>query len=204
MKKYLSVLTILGLSLAMVAFTGCGKDGVTDTPNTPAKVEDNTANKDTATKDTPTTKEEYGKYISERYDYYFKNDTLGEEYNRYNIYNDEFTYNGTYDEFVTGFNDFYAKDRANLEAFKKDIEANYRKGDPEVDKYHNELMTSIDKAIAASDEYGTSFTEKTKDYGTLAKDEVVKGLRDLGRVPHEARMEFNKLVNDAKNRMGIK
>lgn len=204
MKKYLSVLTILGLSLAMVAFTGCGKDGVTDTPNTPSKVEDNTANKDTATKDTPTTKEEYGKYISERYDYYFKNDTLGEEYNRYNIYNDEFTYNGTYDEFVTGFNDFYAKDRANLEAFKKDIEANYRKGDPEVDKYHNEVITSIDKAIAASDEYGTSFTEKTKDYGTLAKDEVVKGLRDLGRVPHEARMEFNKLVNDAKNRMGIK
>lgn len=204
MKKYLSVLTILGLSLAMVAFTGCGTDGVDDSPNTPSKVEDNTANKDTATKDTPTTKEEYGKYISERYDYYFKNGTLGEEYNRYNIYNDEFTYNGTYDEFVTGFNDFYAKDRANLEAFKKDIEANYRKGDPEVDKYHNELMTSIDKAIAASDEYGTSFTEKTKDYGTLAKDEVVKGLRDLGRVPHEARMEFNKLVNDAKNRMGIK
>ena len=204
MKKYLSVLTILGLSLAMVAFTGCGTDGVDDSANTPSKVEDNTANKDTATKDTPTTKEEYGKYISERYDYYFKNDTLGEEYNRYNIYNDEFTYNGTYDEFVTGFNDFYAKDRANLEAFKKDIEANYRKGDPEVDKYHNELMTSIDKAIAASDEYGTSFTENTKDYGTLAKDEVVKGLRDLGRVPHEARMEFNKLVNDAKNRMGIK
>lgn len=204
MKKYLSVLTILGLSLAMVAFTGCGMDGVDDTANTPSKVEDNTANKDTATKDTPTTKEEYGKYISERYDYYFKNDTLGEEYNRYNIYNDEFTYNGTYDEFVTGFNDFYAKDRANLEAFKKDIEANYRKGDPEVDKYHNEVITSIDKAIAASDEYGTSFTEKTKDYGTLAKDEVVKGLRDLGRVPHEARMEFNKLVNDAKNRMGIK
>lgn len=175
-----------------------------DSANTPSKVEDNTANKDTATKDTPTTKEEYGKYISERYDYYFKNGTLGEEYNRYNIYNDEFTYNGTYDEFVTGFNDFYAKDRANLEAFKKDIEANYRKGDPEVDKYHNEVITSIDKAIAASDEYSTSFTEKTKDYGTLAKDEVVKGLRDLGRVPHEARMEFNKLVNDAKDRMGIK
>lgn len=204
MKKYLSVLTILGLSLAMVAFTGCGTDGVDDSANTPSKVEDNTANKDTATKDTPTTKEEYGKYISERYDYYFKNGTLGEEYNRYNIYNDEFTYNGTYDEFVTGFNDFYAKDRANLEAFKKDIEANYRKGDPEVDKYHNEVITSIDKAIAVSDEYSTSFTEKTKDYGTLAKDEVVKGLRDLGRVPHEARMEFNKLVNDAKDRMGIK
>ena len=198
MKKYLTVLTILGLSLSVLAFTGCGKDDMSDTPNTPPAAEDNKANNET-----PMTKAEYGKYVSERYDYYFDNDTIDAQYDVYNIYDDEFNYTGTYDQFITGFNDFYSKDSANLEAFKKDVEANYRKGDPEVDKYHNELITSIDKAILASDDYGTSFAEKTKDYGTLAKDEVVKGLRDLGRVPHEARMELNKLVDEAKDRMGI-
>ncbi|MEG2017302.1 MAG: hypothetical protein RR844_07250 [Clostridium sp.] len=198
MKKYLTVLTILGLSLSILAFTGCGKDDVDDTPNTPPKAEDNKANNETSM-----TKAEYGNYISERYDYYFDNETIDKEYDVYDIYDDEFNYNGTYNEFIVGYNDFYAKDRTNLEAFKKDIEANYRKGDPEVDKYHNEIITSIDKAIIASDEYNTSFSEKTKDYGTLAKDEVVKGLRTLGRVPHEARMELDKLVDDAKDRMGI-
>lgn len=193
MNKKLKMLTVAALAALSLTLVGCGDDDVPETP----PMEDGTS--DTA----GMTKAEYEKYISERYDYYFDNDTMGAQYDMYDIYDDDFDYVGTYDEFITGFNDFYTTDRANLESFRKDIEANYRKGDPDVDKYHNEVITSIDEAMMASDEYAKTFGEKTKDYATYAKDEVVQGLRDLGKVPHEARMQLDKLVEDAKDSLGI-
>lgn len=193
MKKSIRNLLVTALAVLSLSLVGCGEDKMNNnTDGNSSTVQDQTQSSN------PTTKAEYDKYLKERYDYYFGNNTIVAQYDTYNIYNDNFDYTGTYDEFITGYNDFYAKDRDNLKAFKKDLEGFYKKGDAEVDKLHNEVITAIDEAIVASDTYSNEFADKTKDYGTLAKDEVIKGLRDIGRVPYEARVKLYNLVNNNK------
>lgn len=196
MKNKLKVLTVAAATLVMIAFTGCGKDEEPVVPP-PAPAQENVNNT------TPMTKSEYEAYLTSRYDYYFDNETIGAQYDMYDIYDNDFSYKGTYDEFISGYNDFYTQDKANLEAFRKDLEANVRRGDAEVDKLNDEIMTSLDKAILAAEDYGKTFTEKTKEYGTMAKEEAIKGLRDIGRIPYETRVELDKLVDEAKDRLGI-
>lgn len=191
---------ILGLliTLFMLTFAACGKDNTAGTDNKGTTGTNNSAN-NTA----PMSKEEYAKYLSERYDYYFDNDAMDEKYDVYDIYDESFDYTGTYNEFITGFTNFYGVQRDNLKAFKKDLETNVRKGTPEVDKLNDEIIIAIDKAIAADDKYHESFGTTTKDYGTLAKDEIIKGLRTIGRAPHEARLELDRLIDNAKDSLGI-
>ena len=140
----------------------------------------NSTTNDSTKKNSPTNQEYYD-YLTERYNHYFNNNTL------------DTTYNGSYDQLKT-----------NLEAFKKDLENNVVKGNAEVDKYNQEVITSIDKAIIAVDDYTGTFAEKTKDYATLSKDEVIKGLRSLTLGAHDARVDLKNLVDDAKNKLGIK
>ena len=198
MRKNNKLILGLLLTLFMLTLVACGTNKTSGKENnkTPAT---NNASNNTA----PMTKEEYAKYLSERYDYYFDNDTVEKQYETYNIYNDTFDYSGTYNEFITGFTNFYGAQRDNLKAFKKDLETNVRKGTPEVDKLNQEIITAIDKAILADDKYHEGFGTTTKDYGTLAKDEVIKGLRDIGRAPHEARVELDELIDNAKDKLGI-
>lgn len=206
MKKNIKglILSVLLVAMAMVSLVGCGdSDKNTNQDNQGSgSTSQNSSESNKQENTTPMTKEEYESYLTERYDYYFDNDTVDAEYEIYDIYDDNFDY-GVYDEFITGYTDFTNKERANLEAFKKDLETNVRKGTPEVDKLNDQVITAIDKAIVETDKYTETFAEKTKDYGTLAKDEVIKGLRDIGRIPHDARVELDKLVDDAKNTLGI-
>lgn len=204
MKKNLRTLIVLALTMLMLTLVGCGKDTTEDNSMNGGTTNDNTTNNGTnngTNNTTPMTKEEYEKYLTERYDYYFGDTT---RYENYDIYGENFNYGDNFNEFMTGYTTFYNKETENLKAFKKDLETNVRKGTPEVDKLNDQVMTALDKAIVASEEYGGSFSEKTRDYGTLAKDEVVKGLRDIGRAPYEARVELHKLVRDAKTTLGIK
>lgn len=198
MRKNKKLILGLLLTLFMLTLVACGTNKTSGKENNKTPATDNASN-NTA----PMTKEEYAKYLSERYDYYFDNDTVEKQYETYNIYNDTFDYSGTYNEFITGFTNFYGVQRDNLKAFKKDLETNVRKGTPEVDKLNQEIITAIDKAILADDKYHEGFGTTTKDYGTLAKDEVIKGLRDIGRAPHEARVELDELIDNAKDKLGI-
>ena len=66
------------------------------------------------------------------------------------------------------------------------------------------MITATDKAIIAVDDYIGSFEEKAKDYATLSKDEVVKGLRSLTLDAHNARLDLKNLYDDAKDKLGIK
>ncbi|MGL5149341.1 MAG: hypothetical protein ACRC7N_02060 [Clostridium sp.] len=193
MNKRIKILVLSIMTVATIGLVGCSDKVVNDSGK------NNTQQNQTQNM----SKDEYEKYVIGRYDYYFDSNKVDKGYDIYDVYDDDFTYNGTYNEFVVGYNDFYTKDRANLESFKKDIQDNYKKGNAEVDKVYNDVMTSIDKSIASMDEYGASFAEKTKDYGTLAKDEVIKGLKDIGRVPHEARLELDRMIESAKDRLNI-
>ena len=138
----------------------------------------------TADKKNPPTNQEYYDYLTERYNYYFNNSDLD---TNYDVFLDNFTYDGSYDE-----------------AFKSDLENNVIKGNDEVDKYNQEMITATDKAIIAVDDYIGSFGEKAKDYATLSKDEVVKGLRSLTLDAHNARLDLKNLYDDAKDKLGIK
>lgn len=184
MKKRFKLLSLLLLSLLLFGLVGCG---------------DNKSNDSTAKN--PPTNQEYFDYLTERYNHYFSNSALD---TTYDIYVDDFTYDDEYYEFVTGYTDSYSQLKTNLEAFKSDLENNVVKGNAEVDKYNQDVITATDKAIIAVDDYNGSFVEKTKDYATLSKDEVVKGLRNLTLEAHDARIELKNLVNDAKNKLGIK
>lgn len=188
--KFKPLLLALVLGMFMLALVGCSKSNSSD---------GSSASNSTGKK--PPTNQEYYTYLNDKYNQYLKGNNNNKDYD---IFVDNFTYNGTYDEFITGYNKSYADTKTNLEAFKKDLETNVVKGNAEVDKINQNMITSIDKAIISVDEYNGSFTDKTKDYATLSKDEVIKGLRTIGRAPHEARLELDKLVNDAKNSLGIK
>lgn len=189
MKKRIKLLSLLLLSLLLFGLVGCGNNNT-----------NNSTTNDSTKKNSPTNQEYYD-YLTERYNHYFNNNTLD---TTYDIYVDDFTYDNTYDEFITEYNGSYDQLKTNLEALKKDLENNVVKGNAEVDKYNQEVITSIDKAIIAVDDYTGTFTEKTKDYATLSKDEVIKGLRSLTLGAHDARVDLKNLVDDAKNKLGIK
>lgn len=220
MNKNIKTLTVVALTTLMLTLVGCGgnstKDnsmngnmnGGTTQDNTTKNGANNGTNNGThngtdngTNKTGAMTKEEYATYLTERYNHYFGDET---RYQQYNIYGENFNYGGNFNEFMTGYTTFYNKETENLKALRSDLEKNVRKGTPEVDKLNDQVMTALDKAITTSEEYGGSFTERTKDYGTLAKDEVVKGLRDIGRAPYDARVELHKLVTNAKTTLGIK
>ena len=184
MKSKFKLLALTLVSLLMLTMAGCGC---------------NSAKDDTAQK--PPTNEEYYNYLNERYNHYFKDSKLN---NDYDIFAEDFTYDGTYEEFIGAYNNSYNDLKTNLEAFKNDLENNVVKGNAEVDKKNQEVITSIDKNITEVDKYTSGFATETKDYATLGKDEVIKGLRAIGRAPHEAKLELDKLVDDAKNSLGIK
>ena len=157
MKEKFKTISILLLGLLLFGLVGCGSDKTADKKN-------------------PPTNQEYYDYLTERYNYYFNNSDLD---TNYDVFLDNFTYDGSYDEFITVYND-------------------------EVDKYNQEMITATDKAIIAVDDYIGSFGEKAKDYATLSKDEVVKGLRSLTLDAHNARLDLKNLYDDAKDKLGIK
>lgn len=194
MKKRFKALSLLLLSLLIFGLIGCSHNNATnDSTN-------NGSTNDSNVKNSPTNQEYYD-YLTERYNHYFNNGTLD---TKYDIYVDNFTYDNTYDEFITEYNGSYEQLKTNLEAFKKDLENNVVKGNAEVDKYNQEVITAIDKAIIAVDDYNGSFAEKAKDYATLSKDKVIEGLRSLTLGAHNARVDLKNLVDDAKNKLGIK
>ncbi|MBM6859896.1 hypothetical protein H9X78_05220 [Clostridium saudiense] len=194
--KNTKLISALLLAMALTTFISCSNNNShTDgsTSNSQNATENNTST-------TSTTKEDYEKYLTERYDYYFANTKL---HNDYDIYSDDFIFNGTNEEFLASYNNSYNDLKANLEAFKNDLNNYVKKGTPEVDKLNAEVITNIDKAITSVDDYTGSFAEKTKDYATLTKDEMVKGLRDIGKASHDAMNDLENLVDDAKAKLGI-
>ena len=178
MKKKFKALSLVLLSLLIFGLVGCGSNN-----NTTNNANNTTNNTD---KKNPPTNQEYYDYLTERYNHYFNDNTLD---TTYDIYVDDFTYDNTYDEFITAYNDSYDQLKNNLEAFKNDLKNNVVKGNDEVDKYNEEVITAADIAIIAVDDYTGTFVEKTKDYATLSKDEVVKGLRSLTLDAHNARLD---------------
>lgn len=190
MNKKFKALSLLLLSLLLFGLISCSNN------NSPNNTTDNSTN----TKNPPTNQEYYD-YLTERFNHYFGNNDLD---TTYDVFVDNFTYDGTYDEFITTYNNDYVQLKTNLEAFKNDLENNVVKGNDEVDKYNQEVITATDKAIIAVDDYTGSFTEKAKDYATLSKDEVVKGLRTLTLGAHNARLDLKNLIDNAKDKLGIK
>lgn len=192
MKKNFKVISLLLLSLLLFGLISCGDNNTNNNS-------DNTNNNSTDTKNPPTNQEYYD-YLTERFNHYFENNELD---TTYDVFVDNFTYDGTYDEFITTYNNDYAQLKTNLEAFKSDLKNNVVKGNNEVDKYNQEVITATDKAIIAVDDYTGSFTEKAKDYATLSKDEVVKGLRTLTLGAHNARLDLKNMIDNAKDKLGI-
>ena len=206
MKFKIKSLLLVSLSISMLLLSGCGKnnsnnvsDNSNNTNTTDNSAADNSTNNNSNNTAAPTN-EEYYTYLTDRYNYYFDNYALD---TTYDIYVDDFTFDDTYDEFITVYNGNYEDLKRDLVSFKNDLETNVAKGNAEVDKVNAEVITSIDKAIIAVDDYNSTFSEKAKDYAKLSKDEIIKGLRALARAPHDARMELHKLVTDAKNTLGI-
>lgn len=193
MKKKFKALSLVLLSLLIFGLVGCGSNN-----NTTNNANNTTNNTD---KKNPPTNQEYYDYLTERYNHYFNDNTLD---TTYDIYVDDFTYDNTYDEFITAYNSSYDQLKNDLEAFKNDLKNNVVKGNDEVDKYNEEVITAADKAIIAVDDYSGTFLEKTKDYATLSKDEVVKGLRSLTLDAHNARLDLKNMIDNAKNKLGIK
>ena len=192
--KNIKLISALLVAMLLLTFVSCGNNTAKNNSNS------NSQNTTENTSTTPTTKEEYQNYLTERYNYYFGDSNL---YDNYDIYAEDFTFNGTNEEFLTVYNNSYVELKANLENFKADLNNFVKKGTPEGDKLNAEVITDIDKAILSVDDYTSGFAEKTKDYATLGKDEVVKGLRTIGKSSHDAMDDLKNLIDDAKEKLGI-
>lgn len=197
MKKYLLILTFAVVTSMTAFITGCGGNDNKDVEEISKTAQEEAANS-TGTM----TKEEYAEFLEDRYEYYLDNDELDAKYDVYNFYDEEFSYMGSYDEFLSGLNQFAGEERTNLEGLKKELETKVKRGNPEVDAVNDEIIAAINEAILSSDTSSKDFETKAKDYGTYTKDEVIKGLRDLGRVPYEARKAVEDLVEKAKEKLG--
>lgn len=191
MIKKFRLLSVL-LSMVMLVLVGCSNNNSTSNSNsTTDKTNSNTE---------VTTTQDYYNYLTERYNYYLGNSKL---FNDYDIYEEDFVYNGTNEDFIVEYDKSYEELKVNLESFKKDLENYVKKGTPEVDKLNAEVIADIDKAIVEVDKYTATLGEKTKDYATLAKDEMIKGFRDIGKASHDALDDLKDLVDNAKERLGI-
>lgn len=188
MKKNFKSVLIALLSVLMIGLIGCGNDKTT------------TENSNSQT-NTPTTKEEYAKYLDERYNYYLGDSKLTTDYN---VYADDFKYTGSNEEFVTAYGDAYGTLKTQLLSLKSDLETNVQKGTDEVDELNQNVITSIDKTVASIDDFDENYKTNVKDYGTLTNDDMIKGFQSIGRAPYDARTELDKLVKDAKNTLNIK
>ncbi|GAA0692516.1 MULTISPECIES: hypothetical protein [Clostridium] len=188
MKIKLRSLLLIVLSIFMIGLVGCGNDK--------ASSDNNNSSSDTAT-----TKEEYVKYLNDRYTHHLGNSALS---NDYNIYSDNYSFKGTNEEFITGYGTAYGNLKTQLTSLKKVLETNVKKGTTEVDKLNKDVMDSIDKTIASIDKFNETYSTKVKDYGSSTKEEMITGFKDIGKAPHDARMELDKLVKDAKNTLGVK
>lgn len=194
--KNIKLVSALLLAMLLTTFISCSNNG--SNKNNSSNNSQNTTENNTST--TATTKEDYEKYLTERYTHYFGDPSKAPEYD---IYAEDFTFNGTTEEFLTIYNNSYNDLKTNLEAFKADLQNYVKKGTPEVDKLNADVIAEVDKTITAVDKHNAGFVETTKDYATLAKDEVVKGLRTVGNASHNAMNDLKEMVNNAKSKLGI-
>lgn len=194
--KNIKLVSALLLAMLLTTFISCSNNG--SNKNNSSNNSQNTTENNTST--TATTKEDYEKYLTERYTHYFGDPSKVPEYD---IYAEDFTFNGTTEEFLTIYNNSYNDLKTNLEAFKADLQNYVKKGTPEVDKLNADVIAEVDKTITAVDKHNAGFVETTKDYATLAKDEVVKGLRTVGNTSHNAMNDLKEMVNNAKSKLGI-
>ncbi len=241
--KNIKLVSALLLAMLLTTFISCSNNG--SNKNNSSNNSQNTTENNTST--TATTKEDYEKYLTERYTHYFGDPSKAPEYDIYaedftfngtteeflTIYNNSYndlkmnleafkadlqnyvkkgtpevdklnaTFNGTTEEFLTIYNNSYNDLKMNLEAFKADLQNYVKKGTPEVDKLNADVIAEVDKTITAVDKHNAGFVETTKDYATLAKDEVVKGLRTVGNASHNAMNDLKEMVNNAKSKLGI-
>ncbi|MBC5628269.1 hypothetical protein H8S20_05110 [Clostridium sp. NSJ-6] len=194
--KNIKLVSALLLAMLLTTFISCSNNG--SNKNNSSNNSQNTTENNTST--TATTKEDYEKYLTERYTHYFGDPSKAPEYD---IYAEDFTFNGTTEEFLTIYNNSYNDLKTNLEAFKADLQNYVKKGTPEVDKLNADVIAEVDKTITAVDKHNAGFVETTKDYATLAKDEVVKGLRTIGNASHNAMNDLKEMVNNAKSKLSI-
>lgn len=194
--KNIKLVSALLLAMLLTTFISCSNNG--SNKNNSSNNSQNTTENNTST--TATTKEDYEKYLTERYTHYFGDPSKAPEYD---IYAEDFTFNGTTEEFLTIYNNSYNDLKTNLEAFKADLQNYVKKGTPEVDKLNADVIAEVDKTITAVDKHNAGFVETTKDYATLAKDEVVKGLRTVGNASHNAMNDLKGMVNNTKSKLGI-
>ena len=194
--KNIKLVSALLLAMLLTTFISCSNNG--SNKSNSSNNSQNTTENNTST--TATTKEDYEKYLTERYTHYFGDPSKAPEYD---IYAEDFTFNGTTEEFLTIYNNSYNDLKTNLEAFKADLQNYVKKGTPEVDKLNADVIAEVDKTITAVDKHNAGFVETTKDYATLAKDEVVKGLRTVGNASHNAMNDLKEMVNNAKSKLGI-
>lgn len=217
MKKNLKVILGLLLSVSLIGLIGCSSNSNDSTPNNNSfnNTELNKDNEDSFNNTTPNktdkarsgsasdsmSKQQYVTYLNDRYNYYFADSPL---YNSADIYVDSFNYDGTNEDFIISYSNDYIDLKDKLVAFKNDLQNNVPKGDPDIEKENQSIITAIDKDIIAVDRFNENYASETKDFGSLAKDEFIKSMKALGRAPHDAKVELDKLVQDAKNTLGIK
>ena len=148
--KNIKLVSALLLAMLLTTFISCSNNG--SNKNNSSNNSQNTTENNTST--TATTKEDYEKYLTERYTHYFGDPSKAPEYD---IYAEDFTFNGTTEEFLTIYNNSYNDLKTNLEAFKADLQNYVKKGTPEVDKLNADVIAEVDKTITAVDKHNAGF-----------------------------------------------
>ncbi|RDY23880.1 hypothetical protein CHF27_005885 [Romboutsia maritimum] len=186
----------IGLALALtIGVVGCNKE------KTQKEVPKNTVQEENARPN-----DEYSTNFSKYYNDYLVN--LPD----YNKYNDIESIKKTYEtekypgneKYVSDLKVAYQDSKQKIQSFIDSLKKDVKTDDKELKKTNDELISEGEKLIKNLDEKIKKLDQLPDDAMKKPKDEFIKLVNDTTKIENETENGFNKILNDIKNKLGIK
>lgn len=201
-KRLKKIVSAAMVCSSIIAFAGCSGDD--DTTNQQQDSSNNTTSDTQNTGDNQdkviSTKEEYVNYLDQQSKKYLSDLKIDTEYDFDKVTEDAINLN---EDYIIEIKDSYSDEVERLTMLKNDLKNNVKSDDKEVQDLNNKVIASIDKNIQEIEGTQTTLIEKAKDLAGKTKADFISAMKEVQKLPKDARAEYDKLINDAKNTLGI-
>ncbi|MDD6772046.1 MAG: hypothetical protein SPJ62_16250 [Inconstantimicrobium porci] len=195
MNKRIKALTLAAVAAMVVNFYGCGEE------KTVQPQENSGTGAQSSEAASISSKEDYANYLEDRANVYLTDLKIDTDYDFNKL--DEAKVEVS-EDMVTGTKTSYEDLRQGLENLKTDLETNVKSDDAEVKKMNADVIASIDKNLAEINKAHESLDKDSDSLLKKSKDDFISTMKDIEKAPRAAKDELIKMINDAKNTLGIK
>lgn len=194
-KKLKMIVSSTLICCSALCFAGCGdEDTVQPQENSNNEMTNDTENQ------TISTKEQYANYLDTQSKKYLSELAIDTDYDFDKVSEDTVELN---EDYINAIKESYGDEVEKLTMLKNDLKNNVKSDDKEVNDLNNKVIESIDKNIKEIEGTRTTIGEKTKDLMGETKAYFISSMKEIQKLPKEAKSEYDKLVQDAKNTLGI-